>query len=125
MGNLWKPRGTLGKGIFSIWVTDKQTDIETCRTASSQIKFIFFDIIHIVKMEHREPHGCFLRSLAEKERPAEGVKDYSACNFLAENFVPASCNIEKETHLAVRNVITPQDVVLEIGGRYGTTSCEV
>ena len=76
-------------------------------------------------MDHREPHGCFLKSLAEKERPAEGVRDYSECNSLAENFVPASCNIEKETHLAVRNVIRSQDVVLEIGGRYGTTSCEV
>ena len=88
------------------------------------LKIINF--FNIVKMENREPHGCFLKSLAEnKDRPAEGVRDYSACNFLAENFVPASCNIEKETHLAVRNVIRPQHVVLEIGGRYGTTSCEV
>ena len=78
-----------------------------------------------LKMEISEPHGCFLKSLADKDRPAEGVRDYRACNFLAENFVPASCNIEKETHLAVRNVIRPQDVVLEIGARYGTTSCEV
>ena len=76
-------------------------------------------------MEHREPHGCFLKSLAVKDMPAEGVRDYNACNFLAENFVTASCEIERETHLAVRNVIRPQDVVLEIGGRYGTTSCEV
>ena len=78
-----------------------------------------------MKMDHREPHGCFLKSLAEKERPAVGVRDYRECNFLAENFVPASCSIEKETHLAVRNAIRPQDVVLEIGGRYGTTTCEV
>ena len=33
--------------------------------------------------------------------------------------------MEQNTHTAVRRLIHPSDVVLEVGSRYGTTTCEV
>ena len=33
--------------------------------------------------------------------------------------------MEEATHRAVRRLIQPSDSVLEIGSRYGTTTCEV
>ena len=74
------------------------------------------------------------------ERPPEGVDHYDHCNFFTEDFVSASCNVEKWTHEMVKTMIGPTDVVLEIGSRYvdvdealddvtdaryGTTTCEV
>ena len=52
------------------------------------------------------------------ERPATGVIDHKNCNFFTENFVRAYCGVEYDIHLAVRNLIGPDDVVLEIGSRY-------
>ena len=51
------------------------------------------------------------------DRPAEPVTDYPNCNFFNENFMRAHCSVEVATHLAVREVITPEDVVLEVGAR--------
>ena len=33
--------------------------------------------------------------------------------------------MERDTHQAVRKLIQPSDTVLEVGSRYGTTTCEV
>ena len=33
--------------------------------------------------------------------------------------------MERETIMAVRKLISPSDGVLEVGSRYGSTSCEV
>ena len=33
--------------------------------------------------------------------------------------------MEEATHRAVRRLIQPSDSVLEVGSRYGTTTCEV
>ena len=33
--------------------------------------------------------------------------------------------VETDTHLLVQELITPADVVLELGGRYGSTTCAV
>ena len=52
------------------------------------------------------------------DRPAEPVTDYPNCNFFNENFMRAHCGVEVATHLAVREVVTPEDVVLEVGARY-------
>ena len=45
-------------------------------------------------------------------------KDYLNCNFFNENFMRAYCGVEAATHDAVRKVVTPEDVVLEVGARY-------
>ena len=58
------------------------------------------------------------------EIPPRGVS-YKLCDFFTENFYPASCEVEFLTVEAVRRVIQPSDSVLEIGSRYGTTTCEV
>ena len=59
------------------------------------------------------------------DRPARGVSSYQQCDFFTENFFPADCYIEHLTHEAVRRSIQPSDSVLEVGSRFGTTSCEV
>ena len=33
--------------------------------------------------------------------------------------------MERDIHQAVRKLIQPSDTVLEVGSRYGTTTCEV
>ena len=58
------------------------------------------------------------------EIPPRGVS-YKLCDFFTENFYPASCEVEFLTVEAVRRVIQPSDSVLEIGSRYGSTTCEV
>ena len=45
-------------------------------------------------------------------------KDYLNCNFFNENFMRAYCGVEAAAHDAVRKVVTPEDVVLEVGARY-------
>ena len=85
--------------------------------------------------DHTQPRGCILVSEARKgganilfrilfdidircaDWPAEPVTDYANCNFFNENFMRAHCGVEVATHLAVREVITPEDVVLEVGAR--------
>ena len=75
-------------------------------------------------ISYSEPHGCFLQSPVAEGYPTEAVKA-GVCNYFTENFVRAYCWVEEETHEVVRRLITPWDVVLEVGSRYGTTSCEV
>ena len=61
---------------------------------------------------------------ASLELPPRGAS-FGLCDFFTENFYPASCDVEFLTVEAVRRVIQPSDSVLEIGSRYGTTTCEV
>ena len=85
--------------------------------------------------DHTQPRGCILVSEARKgganiaidiniiemecaDRPAEPVTDYPNCNFFNENFMRAYCGVEAAAHDAVRKVVTPEDVVLEVGARY-------
>ena len=77
-------------------------------------------------MNYSEPHGCLLQSPVGPGLQAEGVKGpYNECNYFTENFVRAYCGVETSTHEVVRKLVTPSDVVLEVGARYGTTSCEL
>ena len=64
-------------------------------------------------------------SLSPPGRPPRGVPDPPSCDFFTENFSRAWCGVETETHMAVRKLITPSDQVMEVGSRYGSTSCEV
>ena len=57
-------------------------------------------------------------------RLPRGVPE-DGCDFFTENFTPAWCGVETETIRAVRQLVLPSDGVLEVGSRYGTTSCEV
>ena len=52
-------------------------------------------------------------------------KDYLNCNFFNENFMRAYCGVEAAAHDAVRKVVTPEDVVLEVGARYPRKLCNV
>ena len=54
---------------------------------------------------------------SSSERPPEGVREYDDCNFFTENFVSASCYVEKDAHDMVKAMITPSDIVLELGSR--------
>ena len=51
--------------------------------------------------------------------------DNICCSFTTESLRPASCLIERDMFSVVSEVIQPDDVVLEVGARYGTTSCAV
>ena len=61
--------------------------------------------------------GCLVKSQAKSNVPVKRVEDYVNCDFFREGFQQAYCGTEYETHLAVRNIIGPDDVVLEVGGR--------
>lgn len=69
--------------------------------------------------------GCILETLHDPVRPPKSVQDPYACDFFNEFFNRAACFVEKETHLLVKQLINPKDVVLELGGRYGSTTCAV
>lgn len=47
------------------------------------------------------------------------------CSFLDQNGQPASCTIEKPEHTLVNKYVKPGMVVLELGARYGTTTCAI
>ena len=69
--------------------------------------------------------GCILESAHYPDQPPVAVGDPKNCNFLNEDFMHALCGIEWDMHKLVREVIEPEDVVLEFGGRYGTTTCAI
>ena len=69
--------------------------------------------------------GCILESGHYPDKPAQPVEDPRYCNFFNENFVKAYCSVEWDMHLLVREFIHPTDIVMEFGGRYGTTTCAV
>ena len=69
--------------------------------------------------------GCILESSHDPDRPPKSVKDPVVCEFFNEFFQRAYCNVEWDTHLLVRQIISPTDTVLELGGRYGSTTCAV
>ena len=69
--------------------------------------------------------GCILESSHDPDRPSKSVKDPLVCEFFNEFFQRAYCNVEWDTHLLVRQIISPTDTVLELGGRYGSTTCAV
>ena len=69
-------------------------------------------------IDYSEPHGCLLQSPVDPGSQAEGVVEpYSQCNYFTENFVRAYCGVERHTHEVVRRLVTPSDVVLEVGAR--------
>lgn len=47
------------------------------------------------------------------------------CSFEKEKGQPADCQIEAPEHYLVRKYIGPTSTVLELGARYGTTTCEI
>jgi hypothetical protein len=48
------------------------------------------------------------------------------CSFVSLNpKISIECPIERDEHDLVRKFISPKDSVLELGGRFGTTSCEI
>ena len=67
--------------------------------------------------------GCILESNHRPEFPPKSVEDPQHCNFFAENFQRTYCGVEWDMHVLVKNMIKPTDTVLEVGGRYGTTTC--
>ena len=73
------------------------------------------------------PVGCvFTPTIKHAGTPQSvGFWDNICCSFITETSRPASCLIERDMFSVAEDVITPQDVVLEVGARYGTTSCAV
>ena len=76
-------------------------------------------------VEDGRPVGCILESGPYPSQPPVAVGDPKNCNFLNEDFSHALCSIEWDMHMLVREVIKPEDIVMEFGGRYGTTTCEI
>ena len=78
-----------------------------------------------------EPAGCLLdndnnndnyhNSSARTFDPADPL----SCNFFMENWNTALCAAEWDMHLLVQQLVKPSDTVLELGGRYATTSCAI
>ena len=57
---------------------------------------------------------------------AEERKAYKPCSFATEeNGKPASCSVEAPEQAMVRAYVDETSTVLELGGRYGTTTCEI
>ena len=63
-------------------------------------------------------NGCIIKNENHVGRSVQGVEGYPNCLFFRENFDMASCLVEKLTHDAVKKIIEPEDVVLEIGSRW-------
>ena len=59
-----------------------------------------------------------LPPLYDPKKEVKVVSDPTECDFLDENFRPAKCSVEWDTHTLVRKVIKPGDTVIELGGRY-------
>ena len=51
--------------------------------------------------------------------------DPLSCNFFMENWNMALCAAEWDMHLLVQQLVSPSSTVLELGGRYATTSCAI
>lgn len=74
------------------------------------------------------PHTnyCFSKFTTElqpslaKESNRDGI-----CSFLDQHLQDSDCDIEADTVASVAAVITPQDVVIEFGGRYAFTTCHL
>ena len=70
--------------------------------------------------------GCILPPTAHHDAPQSvSWADNICCSFIMENNKPASCLIEEDMFSAAADVILPDDVVLEVGARYGTMSCSL
>lgn len=69
------------------------------------------------QLEHFGPRAHWNRAMA--------TSPLSQCTFKDERGKKAFCSIEKPEHKLVRKFIPPNATVLELGARYGTTSCEI
>jgi len=69
--------------------------------------------------------GCVLETNYDPRRPPKSDEEPKPCEFFDENFQRAYCNVERDMHQLVRQIIRPTDTVLELGGRYGSTTCMV
>lgn len=49
----------------------------------------------------------------------------ASCSFLKEDGKPADCLLEVPVHKLVQKFVKPGSTVLELGSRYGTTTCEI
>ena len=47
------------------------------------------------------------------------------CPYLTEHYTRADCSVSVEIQVLAIELLHPTDVLLEIGGRYGTVSCAV
>jgi hypothetical protein len=71
--------------------------------------------------------GCILPSLTMTYEPSfPGLAtDMAPCPYLTDHYTRADCSISGEIKVLGIELLHPTDVVLEIGGRYGTVSCAV
>ena len=73
------------------------------------------------------PVGCVYTPHTQYSHNPQSVGfwDNICCSFITETSRPASCLIERDMFSVAKELITPDDVVLEVGARYGTTTCAV
>lgn len=69
--------------------------------------------------------GCVLETTHDPSRPPKSDMFPKPCEFFDENFQRAYCNVEYDMHELVGQIIRPTDTVLELGGRYGSTTCSL
>ena len=66
--------------------------------------------------------GCLLLPRHTPARPPTAVSGQT-CTFTDENHNPANCWLEADIWRLIGELVEPEDTVLELGGRYATTTC--
>jgi len=85
----------------------------------------------LLKYEIVLPHPLNHLSHTNYSNEAKGLtkaeqKNMDGCSFVSLNPKhKIECPIERDEHELVQRFITSDDNVLELGGRFGTTSCEI
>ena len=78
------------------------------------------------KPEPGSSAGCILPpQVTPVSGAAAGVSwwDELCCSFLEEDYTRTNCMVEEDIYTVLDQVMEEEDVVLEIGSRYGTISC--
>ena len=77
------------------------------------------------KPESGSSVGCILPPQVTPVSAAAGVSwwDELCCSFLEEDYTRTNCMVEEDIYNVLDQVMEEEDVVLEIGSRYGTISC--
>ena len=109
--------------IILVWIVFPQfTIIQRTKTYITQKHPVCED-----KYPSSSSIGCILPSLTMTYEPPSPwlATDMAPCPYLTEHYTRADCSVSGEIQVLAIELLHPTDVVLEIGGRYGTVSCAV
>jgi len=74
-----------------------------------------------------QAQGCILPPQVSSNLPPVGVTkwDTVCCSYLEESLDRTNCVVEEDIYLILGDILEKDDVVLEIGSRYGVVSCAI